>query len=488
MPAPHSVLFVASECAHFVKAGGLGDVVASLPAALRALGHDARIVIPRYEAIPLDGLTRHAAPLGVPLGAGEAWCGVLETRLPGTDVPVYLLDHQGLFGRDYIYDPPGAQAPDNLTRFAFLSRGAIQLCRYLGWTPDVFHVHDWPSALVPVYLNTLDSAGPMGRAATVLTIHNLAHQAKFPASQLAATRIPRSELRPDALEDFGGVNVLKGGLYHASKLTTVSPRYAEEIKTRMGGAGLDSILRFRAGDLVGILNGIDERVWNPRTDPALAACFGPDDLAGKAECKLALQREMGFAERPDVPLLGIVSRLSEQKGIDVVLAALTRILDLDAQLVIVGSGDLVTQGYLLWRSRHGGDRFRARIGFSEALAHRVEAGADLFLMPSRFEPCGLNQMYSQRYGTLPIVRATGGLDDTVEAYDPVSGAGTGFKLVDLNVDSLVATVAWAIETYRDRRGDFRAMQRRAMNVHFGWDVAAKRYSEVYAWAVKARLG
>jgi starch synthase len=488
MPAPPSALFVASECAHFVKAGGLGDVVAALPPALRSLGHDVRIVIPRYDAIPLEGLTRHAAPLGVPLGAGEAWCGVLETRLPGTDVPIYLLDHQEFFGRGYIYDPPGGQALDNLARFAFLSRGAIQLCRYLGWTPDVFHVHDWPSALVPVYLNTLDAAAPLGRAASVLTIHNLAHQTKFPAGQLPLTRIPWSELRPDALEDSGGINLLKGGLYQATKLTTVSPRYAAEIQTPGGGAGLDSVLRFRAGDLVGILNGIDEGVWNPRTDPALAAPFGPDDLTGKAECKLALQREMGLAERPDVPLLGIVSRLSEQKGIDVVLGALTRILDLDAQLVIVGAGDLVTQGYLLWRSRHGGDRFRARIGFSEALAHRVEAGADMFLMPSRFEPCGLNQMYSQRYGTLPIVRATGGLDDTVDAYDPATGAGTGFKLHDLNVDSLVATVAWAIETYRDRRGDFRAMQRRAMLVHFGWDVAARKYSEVYDWAVKARQG
>jgi starch synthase len=485
---PASVLFVASECAHFVKAGGLGDVVGALPAALRALGHDARIVIPRYDVIPAEGLTRHLAPLGVPLGAESAWCSVLETRLPGTDVPVYLLDHQQLFGRGYLYDPPGSYAPDNLVRFAFLSRGALQLCKYLGWTPDVFHVHDWPSALVPVYLNTVEASGPLGRSASVLTIHNLAHQAKFPASDLPATHIPWSEFRPDGLEDYGGVNPLKGGLYHATKLTAVSPRYAEEIKTPAGGAGLDGILRLRAADLVGILNGIDEGLWNPRTDPALAAPFDAADLSGKAECKRALQREMGLAERPDVPLLGIVSRLSEQKGTDVVLAALTRILELDVQLVIVGSGDLAAQGYLLWRSHHGGDRFRAWIGFSEALAHRVEAGADMFLMPSRFEPCGLNQMYSQRYGTLPIVRATGGLDDTVQAYDPATGEGTGFKLWDLSVDSLVATVAWAVETYRTRPAHFSAMQQRAMRVHFGWDVAAKKYSEVYGYALAARRG
>jgi starch synthase len=487
MPPP-SVLFVASECAHFVKAGGLGDVVAALPAALRDLGHDARIVIPRYDVIGSAGLARHAEPLGVPLGGGEAWASVLETRLPGTDVPVYLLDHEGLFGRGYLYDPPGSVAPDNLVRFAFLSRGAIQLCRHLGWTPDVFHVHDWPSALLPVYLNTLDAAAPIGRAATVLTVHNLAHQAKFPATDLPATHLPWSELRADSLEDHGAVNPLKGGLYHATKLTAVSPRYAEEIKTPEGGAGLDAVMRFRAADMVGILNGIDERAWDPRTDPAIAAHFDEGDLAGKAECKRALQRELGLAQRGDVPLLGIVSRLSEQKGTDVLLAALSRILDLDTQVVVVGSGDLAAQGYLLWRSHHGGDRFRAWIGFSEALAHRVEAAADMFLMPSRFEPCGLNQMYSQRYGTLPVVRATGGLDDTVENYAPATGEGTGFKLWDLSADSLVATVKWAVETYRDRPRHFREMQRRAMSKPFGWGIAAKKYSALYGWAVAARRG
>ena len=268
----------------------------------------------------------------------------------------------------------------------------------------------------------------------------------------------------------------------------MSPRYAEEIKTPEGGAGLDAVIRFRAADLVGILNGIDERVWNPRTDPALAAPYDAGDLSGKAACKRALQREMKLAERPGVPLLGVVSRLSEQKGTDVLLAALSRLLDLDVQIVVVGSGDLAAQGYLLWRSHHGGDRFRAWVGFSEALAHRVEAAADMFLMPSRFEPCGLNQMYSQRYGTLPVVRATGGLDDTVENYDPATGGGTGFKLWDLGVDSLVATVKWAVETYRDRPAHFRGMQLRAMKKPFGWDRAAQKYSEVYDWAVAARRG
>jgi starch synthase len=487
MPLP-SVLFVSSECAPFVKAGGLGDVVGALPAALRALGYDARVVMPRYDVVPLSRLERHPSPLGIPLGAGEAWAGVYESRIPSTDVPVYFIDHLQLFGRGYLYDPPGSNAGDNLVRFAALCRGALQLCKHLGWIPDVIHVHDWPTALVPIYLNTVEAHGPLARTASVLTIHNIAHQAKFPARDLPATRIPWSEFRPDGLEDMRGVNPLKGGIYHATKLTTVSPRYAREIRTREGGGGLDSVIRFRGADLVGILNGIDERVWDPKNDPATVAPFDAADLSGKAACKAALQRELGLAVRPDVPLLGVVSRLNEQKGTDVVLAALARILDLDTQVIILGSGDPGAEGYLHVRSHYGGDRFRAWIGFHDDLAHRVEAGSDIFLMPSRFEPCGLNQMYSQRYGTLPLVRATGGLVDTVENYDPATGAGTGFMLWDLSADSLVDTVRWAVDTYRARPEHFRAMQVRAMQKRFGWDVAAAHYGDVYEWAVARKRG
>ncbi len=488
MASHPSVLFVASECAHFVKAGGLGDVVAALPVALRALGHDVRVVIPRYDVIATDRLMRRPAPLGVPFGGGEAWTGVFESRIPGSDVPVYLLDHQALFGRGYLYDPPGGTAWDNLSRFGLLCRGALQLCKQLGWVPDVVHVHDWPTALVPVYLNTVEAAGPLGRVASVLTIHNLAHQAKFPARDLGATGIPSSELRTDSLEDFGAVSPLKGGLYHATKLTTVSPRYGREIRTPAGGSGLDALIRFRGGDLLGILNGIDEAAWDPAHDPALAAPFDATDLTGKATCKRALQAELGLAQLPDVPLIGVVSRLSQQKGTDVILAALPRILALDTQVVILGSGEPAAEQYLHVLSHNGGDRFRAWIGFNEELSHRIEAGADLFLMPSRFEPCGLNQMYSQRYGTLPIVRATGGLDDTVESYDPQTGGGTGFKLWDLTVASLVDTVRWAVSIYREYPAAFRVMQRRAMTRRFGWDVAAARYADVYDWAIAARRG
>ncbi|MCC7539501.1 MAG: glycogen synthase GlgA [Deltaproteobacteria bacterium] len=480
-PTPPSVLFAVSECAPFVKAGGLGDVAGALPVALAALGHDVRVVMPRYDVVPLYGMQMHPAPLAVPLGAGEAWCAVYETRLPGSDVPVYMLDHHGLFGRGYLYDPPGSYAHDNLARFAFLSRGALQLCKHLGWIPDVVHVHDWPTALVPVLLNTVERAGPFAKTASVLTIHNLAHQSKFPAHDLALTQIPASEMRADSLEDFGGINPLKGGLYHATKITTVSPTYAKEIRTPEGGAGLHQVLDFRGADLIGILNGIDESVWDPRTDPHVAAHFDPDDLSGKALCKAALQRELGLPVRADVPLFGSVGRLSFQKGTDVLLAAIHRILELDIQMALLGSGDPTTERVLDSLSRRG-DRFRAYVGFHEGVAHRIEAGADVFVMPSRFEPCGLNQMYSQRYGTLPLVRATGGLEDTVVNYDAVTGEGTGFKLHDLTEDALVDTIAWAAATYRDSPDAFRTMQRRAMRQPFGWDRAAAQYADVYRWA------
>ncbi len=481
-----SVLFAASECAPFAKVGGLGDVVGALPAALHALGHDVRVVLPRYASIPTEGMRRHLAPLGVPMGHGDAWCAVYETRLPGTDVPVYLLDHQQLFGRGYLYDPPGGTAWDNLVRFAFLSRGALQLCRYLGWTPDVLHVHDWPTALVPVYLDTVEANTPLARTATVLTIHNIAHQGRFGAHDLPVTHIPPSVFIPQGLEEYGGVNLLKGGLYHATVLTTVSPTYAREVCTPEGGAGLHTVLSARAGDLFGILNGIDESVWNPKTDPWIAAAYGPEDLSGKAACKRALQREMDLDVRPEVPLLGMVSRLTGQKGLDVILAALDDILGMDTHVVVLGAGDRGVENILRARSASGGKSFRARVGHDEALAHRIEAGADFFLMPSWFEPCGMNQMYSQRYGTLPIVRATGGLDDTVDNHDPATGAGTGFKLWDLTPTTLRDTVAWALDVYRQQPQDFRRMQVRAMQKRQGWDIASKQYVEIYGRALEHR--
>jgi starch synthase len=486
MAPPLRILFAASECAPLAKAGGLGDVVGALPKVLKAEGHDVRILLPRYAFISTLGAARHPDPLGVPLGSSEAWCAVFESRLPGSDVPLYFLEHDALFDRSYIYDPPGGHAGDNLMRFGLLGRGALQLPRYLGWVPDVIHVHDWPTAAVPVMLNQPGIDGLLLRTATVLTIHNIAYQPLFPRSQLDVLGISPSELRPDGLEDRGAINVFKGGLYHATMLTTVSPTYAREIRTPEGAGGLAPVMSLRGADLVGILNGIDEDVWNPRTDPYLPAHFSSDDLNGKAACKAALQRELHLVERPEVPLIGVISRLNPQKGTDVILEALDEILGLDAQVIILGAGDTKMEQQLRARSQIGGDRFRAWIGLNESLAHRIEAGADMFLMPSRFEPCGLNQMYSQRYGTVPIVRATGGLEDTVEGFDERADTGTGFKMRELSKRVLADTVRLAVEIYRTKPALFRKLQRRGMMKQFGWQVAAKRYAEVYRWAIERR--
>jgi starch synthase len=492
MLEPRSVLVVAPECAPFAQVGGLGDVASALPAALVLEGHDVRVVLPRYRFISTAGMKRHAAPLGVPSGTGEEWCAVFESEIPGRRVPVYLLDHLALFGRDYVYAGPGGTTPaDAVARFAFLCRGALQLCKHLGWFPDVVHAHDWPAALAAPFLNAFESSpanSPLARAASLLTIHNLAHQGVFRARDFRVTGLPSHLLRSDGFLDGDNLNLLKGGLYHATMLTTVSPRYADEIRTAEGGAGLADVLRFRGADLVGIQNGIDDRSWDPSSDPLIAARYHAGDLGGMAVCKAALQREMRLAARPDVPLIGIVSRLAAQKGTDVVASALDGILALDTQMVILGAGDPELEQFFRVRSLLGGDRFRMVRGYDEALSHRIEAGADLFLMPSRFEPCGLNQMYSQRYGTLPIVRATGGLEDTVEQCDERTGEGTGFKLQDLSPASLTETVRWAVAVYRQNSTLFGSMQRRAMAKQFGWQTAARRYAEVYDWAIERRKG
>jgi starch synthase len=419
--------------------------------------------------------------MGVPLGFGTAWCGVYEGTLPGSEAPIYLLEHDALFGAPRIYGGEGGTLEGGV-KFGLLSRAAFELSRYLAWQPNVLHVHDWPSGWVPVLLNGPEARPPWLEVASVLTIHNMAHQPKFPPVTLEHLGIPWSEFRPDALEDFGDVNPFKGGLYHATMITTVSPRYAHEIRAPALGAGLDHVAELRGADLVGILNGIDEEVWDPARDPLLPATYDVTDLSGKAVCKAELQRRFGLAEEPHTPLIGLVSRLSWQKGLDVVAASLDRLLGLGAQVVLLGSGDAGLEGVFRYLAELHPGRFGVWIGYSEPIAHLVEAGSDFFLMPSRFEPCGLNQLYSQRYGTLPIVHATGGLEDTVEQCNVGERRGTGFKMYALHVDALTHTVSWALDVYRNAPDLYRAMQEQSMRKRMGWDEAAARYVDVYRWA------
>lgn len=477
------ILFVASECAPFAKAGGLGDVVGALPKALHALGHDVRVLMPKYGHVDASGFS-HLGSMGVPLGFGAAWSEVHEGRLPDSEVPIYLLEHDTAFGAPVIYgDEPGTVW--GAVKFGILSRGAFELCRFLDWKPEIFHLHDWPSAWAAVYLNGPEAHG-FGSSASVLTIHNMAHQPRFPAETLTHLAIPEHEMRADSLEDFGEVNPFKGGLYHCTMITTVSPRYAHEIRSPTGGAGLDRIADLRGGDLVGILNGIDEEIWDPAVDATLPANYGPEDMVGKAACKVELERVMGLDPEPHGPLLGVVSRLSPQKGLDVLADGLVRILATGARLCLLGSGDPALQDRFRWLAQQYPGRVGVRIGYDERLAHLIEAGSDMFMMPSRFEPCGLNQLYSQRYGTLPIVHATGGLDDTVEQCDPIARTGTGFKMYALHTDALVNTTRWAIQVYRRDPELFAIMQQNGMKKRMGWDEAAHRYADVYRWSLERK--
>jgi starch synthase len=479
------VLFVVSECVPFAKTGGLADVAGALPLALAARGHDVRVVLPRYRSAAKHASERLPAPLAVPLAHGEAWASVWERRLDepnarGGSARAYLLEHNQLFDRDGVYGDKQGDFGDNLARFAFLSRGALRLCPYLDFSPDVVHVHDWQTCLVPIYLNTVERAS-LGSAASILTIHNLGYQGWFPKESLLQSGLGWDQFHAGSFEAYDRINLLKGGIYHSTLVTTVSPRYAREIQTPEGGERLDGVLRERGADVIGVLNGIDERVWSPENDPHIAAPYSPYDLTGKAACKAALQAELGLPARPDVPLLGIVSRLAGQKGIDLVAEALDDILALDVQLVVLGTGEAWAER-LFGRLSHTSQSFRAFIGMNEALAHRIEAGADIFLMPSRYEPCGLNQMYSQRYGTMPVVRAVGGLDDTVE------NEVTGFKFEDMSADALAQAVAWAVYTYRERPEAFRRMQFQSMTKQMGWQHASGQYEALYRMAIARRSG
>ncbi len=475
-----NVLFVVSECVPFAKTGGLADVAGALPIALAQRGHDVRVVLPRYRITKKHPAERHPAPLAVPVGLGEAWCSVWETRFSRSDARVYLLEHDALYDRGGIYGDAGGAYLDNLARYTLLSRGALRLCGALGWVPDIVHVHDWQTGLVPMYLNTLEAGSPLGGAASIMTIHNMAYQGWFPKGDYYQTQLGWDQFNSRSIESFDGINLLKGGIYHATLVTTVSPRYSREIQSPEGGEGLDGALRDRGGDVIGILNGIDDEEWNPETDRHLAAPFTAEDIEGKVACKAALQAEMGLPVDPDAPIVGLVSRLAYQKGIDVFAAALGDILSLGAQVAVLGSGERWAEDLFSHLSATH-PRFRAYIGMNEALAHRIEAGADIFVMPSRYEPCGLNQLYSQRYGTLPVVRAVGGLDDTVE-HDR-----TGFKFEQLDADGLAQAVATAVYTYHERPEHFRLMQYHAMSKPMGWGHASRQYEALYRMAL-ARKG
>jgi starch synthase len=481
------VAMVSSECVPFAKTGGLADVVGGLAKALRALGHETLVVLPRYADIDGGrfGLVPYLAPLGVWMGDGEEWCAVQAATWEG--VPFYFIECDKYFARPGLYyDLDFHDYGDNGRRFGFFTRAALQLCKDLGFAPDVVHAHDWQTALAPAFLKIWHWDDPLlGRAASVLTVHNIAHQGKVDAEAYGHLGLQAANFTPDKFEDHGRINFLKGGLHYADVANTVSPTHAVETRGPLGGHGLAPFLNDLGDRYVGILNGVDYGEWDPAADPRIPARYTRDDPAGKAACKSALQRRLGLDEDPTVPLVGSVGRFADQKGMDVVAAAIEDVVRaMRVQYVVLGSGEKgLEHFYGTLPGRHPG-RIASWIGYHDELAHWIEAGADFFLMPSRFEPCGLNQIYSLRYGTLPIVRATGGLNDTVEQYDEATGAGTGFKFDLLTPRAVSDVLGWAVSTFYDRPRHVERMVREAMARDFSWAKSAREYASLYARAIE----
>lgn len=487
---PLKILQVAPEIAPYAKVGGLADVVGAMTREFSLAGHDVRAMVPRYGFLePQADWVARAEPLAVKLGGGRVEHS-LVWQAPYLDSPgkILWLEYDKYYHRHEIYTGPWGSHADNNERFSFLSRAAIDYCHAEQWYPDIIHCHDWTTGLVPVYLNTTEHGTPLGRSASVFTIHNLQHQGVFGRDVLDFAGLPQSLFRPDCLEALGNVNMMKAGLYNATKLTTVSPTYAREIQEPALGCGLNHVLKFRAADLVGILNGIDTREWNPATDPLLPANFTADDLSGKALCKAELQKTFGLEQNPKAPVFGAVARLFDQKGLDLLAEIVPSLMaDMAIQIVVLGAGDpALEQAFRDLAARYPG-KVGTYIGYNNKLAHLVEAGSDCFIMPSRFEPCGLNQMYSMAYGTLPVVRSTGGLVDSVRQYVEGRGEGTGFRFEQASSHALYYTIGWACATWYDRPHEFRKLQHNAMTQDLSWTSSAQVYADVYRWARDARL-
>ena len=487
MSQPLKVLFVASECVPFAKTGGLADVVGALPKALRALGHEVRVVMPKYSAIEAKkhGLQPFHKPMGVWMGNREEWCSVDRGFIHG-DIPVYFVEFSHYFGREGLYhDRDFNDYDDNPRRFAFLSRAALQLCVDIGWQPDVVHGHDWQTALTAAYLKVWHWNDPvLGKAASMLTIHNLAYQGVYHKSHYDYIGLQPGNFVPDKFEDHGRVNFLKGGIVFADAVNTVSPGYAYETRTPEGGFGLAPYLSDKGANYSGILNGVDYVEWDPATDELLPSKYSAVALTGKLLCKHELQRRLGLEQRSDIPLVGVISRLVHQKGLDLLAQVIERTVgEMVVQFALLGAGDRGLEGFFGALPGAYPGKIGSYIGYSNELAHLIEAGADFFLMPSRYEPCGLNQIYSLKYGTLPIVRATGGLNDTVVQYNEKTGDGTGFMFWQPTAQAVHDTVGWAVSTWFDRKSHIDAMRQAAMSQHFSWDDSARQYEQAYLRAI-----
>src|SRR5437764_5106152 len=475
---PLNIVFAASECVPFSKTGGLADVVGALPKALVELGHNVSVYLPKYKQTKLTDSKTLLHSVTVPFDDQYRFCSVLDGG-KHSGVQFYFIVNPPFFERDALYGTPAGDYPDNAERFALYSRAVLEASKILG-PPEIFHCHDWQSALVPVLLRTSYAGDPVLRtAATVFTIHNMGYQGLFPPDTLPLLMLPWDLFTIDKMEFWGKVNFLKGALVFSNYITSVSKKYSQEIQTPEYGFGLEGVLRGRSGTVSGILNGVDYNEWIPEKDKFIAAHYSPEGLEGKQECKRDLLKQFGLENANlDLPVIGIVSRFAAQKGFDLIAQIANDLARMPLIITVLGSGDKEYEELFRDLNRQYPGKIALKVAYDNALAHRIEAGADMFLMPSRYEPCGLNQIYSLRYGTVPIVRATGGLDDTIEQFDLEHGIGTGFKFVEYSGAALMTSVRRALHLFMDER-IWTKLMINGMNKDFSWTASAKEYVKIY---------
>jgi starch synthase len=493
MAKPINVLFISSEVEPFAKTGGLADVSGALPQTIKHLDNEIRVMMPRYGSINERKAKLHdmirLKDIVVPVGSRPYNASVKSSFIANNNVKVqvYFLDNPELFGRSGLYVHPDTKKDytDNDERFIFFSRGVLEVLKKLGWQPDVIHCNDWQTGLVPAYLKAVYHNDPFYKdTKSVFTVHNMAYQGVFPPSSFVKTGLPAELLSEGGIQAFGNVNLLKSGLVFADIITTVSQRYAEEIRTSDEyGCGLQEIVNNRRDHLYGILNGIDYSVWNPSIDEHIPHRYDHRSVDLKVENKKVLLAEVGLPFNAATPLIGIISRLAVQKGFDLIEHILDDVVKLNMQLLVLGTGEKRFHEMFERAARKYPEKVAVRLSFNNELAHRIEAGSDMFLMPSRYEPCGLNQIFSLKYGTVPIVRATGGLDDTIEEIDEASGTGTGFKFTKYDGAELLKTIQRAIRVFADETV-WRKIVRNGMSKDFSWESSAKKYLHLYRSLVK----
>lgn len=476
------IAFITSEAIPFAKTGGLADVCGALPKALADKGHEVIIIMPRYYGV--DKLRFHCrqvnGPLGVPIGASEDWAAIFTSdEIKG--VKTYFIEHDNYFGRDGMYDNGYDPYPDNARRFTFFSRGALQAICALHFKPDIIHCNDWQTGLVPIFAKTLYKNNLyIKKSKTLMTIHNIGYQGVFNKNEIFWSQLGWEAYTEENLKFFDNINFLKGALLFSDAISAVSKKYAEEIQTREYGYDLSGVLKMKQSVLHGITNGVDYSEWDPANDKLIPFNYSVKDLSGKAGCKEILQKETGLPVSPDIPLIATISRVTYQKGMDILANSIGKLLsERNIQFIMLGSGDKTILDVFQCLKNIFPEKLSLVIGYNNKLAHLIEAGADIYAMPSRYEPCGLNQMYSLKYGTIPVVRATGGLDDTVEEWDPVNKTGTGFKFKNFSEIELETELIKAVDLYNNDSSGWKLLQKNGMTYHNSWEDAAAEYENLY---------